>query len=81
MLNRTHRKKAVAPSESVRLFVLFVRVTHKNSRTIVRKSFGYRITLFVRKSRSEILNGHQRNLDALYTTTLLNVIPVRISSV
>ena len=43
---------AVATSENVRSFVFVVRVTHKNSRTIVRNSFGYTIRLIDRESRS-----------------------------
>jgi len=53
MLNRTHRKNVLAPSEFVRSFRSFVRVTCKNSRTIVCNSFGYRITLIVAESRSK----------------------------
>ena len=43
---------AVAPSENVLSFRSFVRVTHKNSRTIVRNSFGYTIRLIDGESRS-----------------------------
>ena len=44
---------AVSRHEFVRSFRSFVRVTCKNSRVIVRNSFGYTIRLIVQENRSK----------------------------